>query len=61
MFQEDDDEQVQQEEQQKQENLNRDGNRPSSKLDSISGSRFFSVYEISPSGKKEKKGKGKQK
>jgi hypothetical protein len=57
VLQEDDEEQ----QEQQQENLRLDGSGPSTKQESIRGSRFFSVYEITPEGKKEKKGKGKQK
>lgn len=55
VLQEEDEEEAEQEEEKPV------GAGPSSKQDSITGSRFFSVFEITPEGKKEKKSKGKRK
>lgn len=57
VLQEEDEEEVQQE----QEVLAQEGSATRSKRSGITGSRFFSVYELMPDGKKEKKSKGKRK
>ena len=56
VLQEDEEDEAEQE----MENQVLDGSGPSDKHVRISGSRFFSVFEITPEGKREKKSKEKK-